>query len=107
MKSNRPDDCIGKGGGYLRVVHVGDIGFAVDIELVDRRSKCCTHLSGRAREIYNICSPIDGVDLEALRLEPAGNGLHILRIRTVCCGKLSGGEELTVVRRGWIGNAEC
>jgi hypothetical protein len=22
--------------------------------LVDRRSKCCTHLSGRAREIYDI-----------------------------------------------------
>ena len=61
----------------LRIAEVGDMTHAIHIQIVNGGVKRAPHLAGIARKIDHHAAGIDRVNREAVRFQPAGDGLDI------------------------------
>ena len=97
VQRDNADDRRGERGGNLRVGHIGDVLFAVDVEIVNLGAEGVAHLPGGAGENNGL--RVNDVDREARRLEPRGDGFGIFGSEAEALLKFGGRQPLVVVRR--------
>ena len=86
-------------GGDPRIAHIGEVGHAVDRQIVNVGVEGSAHLLGRTAEIDGQPARLNSVDGESVRLEPCGDGGDVFLRDAVVLGELIGGEPLVEVRR--------
>ena len=83
--------------GNLRVLHVGDVLCAIDVESVNLGFEGCGDLGRGAGEVDHEAAFRDVVDLKALAGEPAGDRFDVGRVGAVLLAELIGGEPVMEV----------
>ncbi len=64
-------------GGNLRVTHIGDVLFALDVQTMHFRVESFSHLAGGPGEVNNHPTGVNDIDFEVVRLQPVGDFIEI------------------------------
>jgi hypothetical protein len=67
-----------EGGGNPRIADVGDVERTIHVESMNLGVERFVDGTGRAGEVNDAIGAIDGIHGEAVRFEPAGDGLDVV-----------------------------
>jgi len=96
MQTNHTDNRGCERCGNLRVAHIGDVGGAPGLYVMNLGMERGTHLAGGAGETDRDAAWIDHIDGKSMRLNPASNLLNIGSGRAVLRTELFGRQPAMI-----------
>ena len=88
-------------GGNARVAHVGNVALPSYLEMMDFSLEGPANLTGGAGKINEHSAGIDDIDLEAVRLEPGGDGVKVWLGESETVAKFLRGDPMMKIGRAF------